>query len=47
MTVSWTDENTFLPVNSCLLASSKERNLSGTVDHVDGRSLAAKRIKLA
>jgi hypothetical protein len=47
MTLGWTDGNTFLPVNSCLLASSKERNLIGPVDQFDGRSLAAKRRKLA
>lgn len=32
MTVGWTDGNTFLPVNSCLLASSKETNLIGPVE---------------
>ena len=47
MTVGWTDGNTFLPVNSSLLASSKEQNLIGHVDHYDGRSLAAKRRVLA
>ena len=47
MTVGWTDGNTFLPINSCLLASSKERNVIGPVNHYDGRSLAAKRRKLA
>ena len=47
MTLGWTDGNTFLPVNSCLLASSKESNLIGPVDEFDGRSLAAKRRKLA
>ena len=47
MTVGWTDGNTFLPINSCLLASSKESNLIGPVDHFDGRSLAARRRKLA
>lgn len=47
MTVGWTDGNTFLPVNSCLLASSKESNLIGPVNEYDGRSLAAKRRKLA
>ena len=47
MTVEWTDGNTFLPVNSCLLASSKEKNLIGPVDQYDGSSLAAKRRKLA
>ena len=47
MTLGWTDGNTFLPVNSCLLASSKESNLIGPVEQFDGRSLAAKRRKLA
>lgn len=47
MTLGWTDGNTFLPVNSCLLASPKEKNLIGPVDQCDGRSLAAKRRKLA
>lgn len=47
MTLGWTDGNTFLPVNSCLLASSKEMNLIGPVEKYDGRSLAAKRRKLA
>ena len=47
MTLGWTDGNTFLPVNSCLLASSKESNLIGPVKQYDGRSLAAKRRKLA
>lgn len=47
MTVGWTDGNTFLPVNSCLLASSKEHNLIGPVQNYDGRSLAAKRRKMA
>lgn len=39
--------NTFLAVNSSLLASSKKRNLIGPVVKYDGRSLAAKRRKLA
>ena len=47
MTLGWTDGNTFLPINSCLLASSKDRNLIGPVDQYDGRSLAAKRRKPA
>ena len=47
MTVGWTDGNTFLPVNSCLLASSKESNLIGPIGKYDGRSLAARRRKLA
>ncbi len=47
MTLGWTDGNTFLPINSCLLASSNENNLIGPVEQFDGRSLAAKRRKLA
>ena len=47
MTLGWTDGNTFLPVNSSLLASSKDSNLIGPVYDFDGRSLAAKRRKLA
>ena len=47
MTVGWTDGNTFLPINSSLLASSKESNLIGPVNDCDGRSLARKRRALA
>ena len=47
MTLGWTDGNTFLPVNSCILASSKESNLIGPAQQFDGRSLAAKRRRLA
>lgn len=47
MTLGWTDGNTFLPINSSLLASSKESNLIGPVSDFDGRSLAARRRKLA
>lgn len=47
MTLGWTDGNTFLPINSSLLASSKSSNLIGPVEKYDGRSLAARRRKLA
>ena len=47
MTLGWTDGNTFLPINSNLLASSKENNLIGPANMYDGRSIAAKRRKLA
>ena len=47
MTLGWTDGNTFLPVNSILLASSKASNLIGPQECHDGRSLAAKRRNLA
>ena len=47
MTLGWTDGNTFLPVNSCLLSSSKAQNVLGPVNKYDGRSLAAKRRRLS
>lgn len=47
MTLGWTDGNTFLPVNSSLLASSKTSNLIGPLEYYDGRSLAARRRNLA
>ena len=47
MTVGWTDGNTFLPIHSSLLASSKESNLIGPINDYDGRSLAKKRRTLA
>ena len=47
MTLGWTDGNTFLPINSSLLASSKRSNLIGPQKHFDGRSLAAHRRTLA
>ena len=47
MTLGWTDGNTFLPINSSLLASSKNSNLIGPQQSYDGRSLAGQRRKLA
>ena len=47
MTLGWTDGNTFLPVNSSLMASSKASNLIGPDTCYDGRPLAAKRRNLA
>ena len=47
MTVGWTDGNTFIPINSTLLASSKEQNILGEQKCYDGRSLASRRRKLA
>lgn len=47
MTLGWTDGNTFVPVNSCLLASSKEKNIIGTTKAFDKRTLASKRRILA
>ena len=47
MTLGWTDGNTFLPVNSTLLASSKKKNQYCEENTFDGRSIAARRRKLA
>ena len=47
MTLSWTDGNTMLPVNSNLISSMKEQNILGTNEYYDGRSLAGQRRKLA
>ena len=47
LTLGWNDGNTFMPVNSCLLASSKESNIIGPTKDFDKRSIAGKRRKLA
>ncbi|WP_243126032.1 transposase [Blautia producta] len=47
LTLGWSDGNTFLPVNSCLLASSKESNNIGPVNSYDKRTTAGKRRILA
>ena len=47
LTLSWSDGNTLIPVNSCLLASAKESNIIGPVRSFDKRTLAGKRRKLA
>ena len=47
LTLGWSDGNTFLPVNSCLIASSKESNIIGPQKDFDKRSIAGKRRKLA
>ena len=39
--------NTLIPVNSCLIASSKETNIIGPVHTFDKRTIAGKRRKLA
>ena len=47
LTLSWSDGNTLLPVNSCLLASAKDTNIIGPVKDFDNRTLAGKRRELA
>ena len=47
LTLSWSDGNTLIPVNSCLLASTKNKNIIGPVKDFDSRTLAGRRRKLA
>ena len=47
LTLTWSDGNTLMPVNSCLLASSKESNIIGPVSSFDNRALAGQRRLLA
>ena len=47
LALSWSDGNTLIPVNSCLLASAKDTNIIGPVKTFDNRTLAGKRRKLA
>ena len=47
LTLSWSDGNTLIPVNSCLLASAKETNIIGPVKNFDNRTIAGKRRKFA
>jgi len=39
-TLSWSDGNTLIPVNSCLVASSKESNIIGLVKTFDKGDIA-------
>ena len=47
LTLSWSDVNSLIPVNSCLLASSKQSNLIGPIKEFDNRTIAGKRRRLA
>ena len=47
LSLLWTDGNTAIPVNSCLLSSTKKKNVLGPEEQFDGRSLAGQRRKLA
>ena len=47
MTLGWSDGNTFIPINSCLLASSNESSIIGPQKSYDKRSVAGRRRKLA
>lgn len=47
LTLGWSDGNSFVPVSSCLLASSNESNQLGNFAKPDCRSLAGKRRTMA
>ena len=47
LTLSWTDGNTLIPVNSCLVASSNEENVIGPINAYDNRTIAGQRRILA
>ena len=47
LSLLWTDGNTAVPVNSCLLSSTQDKNVLGPETSFDGRSLAGQRRKLA
>ena len=47
LSLLWTDGNTAVPVNSCLLSSTQDKNVLGPEESFDGRSLAGKRRKLS
>ena len=43
LTLGWSDGNSFVPINHCLLSAAKDENLLYTGKQYDGRSLAARR----
>lgn len=47
LTLGWSDGNSFIPINSCLLSSHNEKNQLGIMDTGDGRTLAGKRRRMA
>ncbi len=47
LSLLWTDGNTAVPVNSCLLSSTQDKNVLGPEESYDGRSLAGQRRKLS
>ena len=47
LTLGWSDGNTFMPINSYLIASSKDSNIIGPTKDFDKRTIAGKRRKLA
>lgn len=47
LTLGWSDGNSFVPINSCLVSSRNEKNQLGIMDIGDGRTLAGRRRRLA
>ena len=47
LSLLWTDGNTAVPVNSCLLSSTQDKNVLGQEKTFDGRSLADQRRTLS
>ncbi len=47
LTLSWSDGNTLIPINSCLLVSAKDANIAGLVKDFDNRTLAGKDVSLS
>lgn len=45
LTLGWSDGNSFIPVNHCLLSAADDKNLLCDAANFDGRSLAGKRRK--
>lgn len=45
LTLRWSDGNSFVPVNHCLLSAADDKNLLCEAENFDGRSLAGKRRK--
>ncbi len=43
LTLGWSDGNSFVPVNHCLLSAAEDKNLLCAGKHYDGRSLAGRR----
>lgn len=43
LTLGWSDGNSFVPVNHCLLSAAQDENLICTAKRFDGRSIAGKR----
>ena len=43
LTLGWSDGNSFIPVNHCLLSAADDKNLLCGAERFDGRSLAGKR----